>query len=378
MNPDMPDLILSVSDFVGVLNQTLEFAYPNVVIVGELANFRVNKNRWVYFDLKDEFASVKFFGTIYQLPGPLEDGLMLQVRGQPRLHQLYGFSVNVQTIQPVGEGSLRKAAALLEAKLRAEGLFEPARKRPVPYPPATIGLVASSESAAYADFMKIINARWGGIEVQLADVLVQGEQAPAQIVRAIEYFNAHAQPPEVLVLTRGGGSAEDLAAFSTEQVTRAVAASRIPTVVAIGHEVDLSLAELAADQRASTPSNAAELLVPDKTHEKQALINTKASLQQALSGHVALAAQHLKTYKQQLGEQLARLLLQEQNNLSVKKQLLQALNPERILDQGYALVKQGEHYLGPKAQLKVGQAIQIILRNQEVGATIQSVTKRSK
>ena len=123
-------IILGVSDFVALLNQTLEFAYPNVVIVGELANFRISKSKWVYFDLKDEFSSVKFFGSVYHLPGPLEDGLMLQVRGAPRLHTQYGFSVNIQSIQTVGEGSLKRAAALLEAKLRTEGLFEPARKRP--------------------------------------------------------------------------------------------------------------------------------------------------------------------------------------------------------------------------------------------------------
>src|SRR4051812_36116481 len=105
----MTDVVLSVSDFVGALNQTLEYAYPNVVIVGELANFKISKNRWIYFDLKDQAASVRFFGTVYHLPGPLEDGMMLQVRGNPRLHPQFGFSVTVVNIQPVGEGSLKKA-----------------------------------------------------------------------------------------------------------------------------------------------------------------------------------------------------------------------------------------------------------------------------
>src|SRR5271154_1225381 len=108
---------LSVSDFVASLNQTLDFAYPSVVIVGELANFRVSKNRWLYFDLKDDSSSVKFFGTVYNLPGPLEDGMLLKVRGQPRLHNLYGFSVNILSLQPAGEGSIRRAADLLQAKL---------------------------------------------------------------------------------------------------------------------------------------------------------------------------------------------------------------------------------------------------------------------
>ena len=120
------------------------------------------------------------------------------------------------------------------------------------------------QSAAYADFTKVLAARWGGLSIEVIDVQVQGEPAPRQITAAVDYFNSQAEPPEVLILIRGGGSAEDLAAFSTEQVTRAVAASRVPTLVAIGHEVDVSLAELAADMRASTPSNAAELLVPDR------------------------------------------------------------------------------------------------------------------
>lgn len=370
------EIVLSVSDFVGLLNQTLEIAYPNVVIVGELANFRISKNRWVYFDLKDEYSSVKFFGTVYNLPGPLEDGMMLQIRGQPRLHQLYGFSVNIQTIQPVGEGSLRKAAALLEAKLRAEGLFDVERKRPLPYPPGSLGLITSGESAAYVDFTKILNARWGGIEVRLVDVQVQGEVAPLQIVKAIEYFNSHAQPPEVLVLTRGGGSAEDLAAFNTEQVTRAVAASRIPTIVAIGHEVDISMAELAADQRASTPSNAAELLVPDRTEQLQQLKATRQQLSQSLTSHVQVAREQIKHLKRQLLENTRSLLGQQADQLRLKKQLLEALNPERILQQGYALLKQGDKFVSPNTKLQLGQELTVVLLERELSATIKSIKER--
>ncbi|HZM63792.1 MAG TPA: exodeoxyribonuclease VII large subunit, partial [Candidatus Saccharimonadales bacterium] len=170
----MNDLTLTVSEFVALVNQTLEYAYPNVTITGELANFRVSKNRWVYFDLKDTESSIKCFGTVYQLPGPLEDGIMLAVKGAPRLHPLYGFSVNVLSMTPVGEGSIKKAAALLQAKLTAEGLFDAERKRPLPHPPYSIGLITSAESAAYRDFMKILNARWGGVTVTLADVQVQG------------------------------------------------------------------------------------------------------------------------------------------------------------------------------------------------------------
>jgi exodeoxyribonuclease VII large subunit len=168
----MEGVVLSPVDFVALLNQTLEFAYPTVTIEGELSNFRISKNRWVYFDLQDDAASVKFFGTVYMLPGPLEDGLKLRVVGSPRLHPRFGFSINILSMAPVGEGSIKKAADLLAAKLEAEGLFDPARKRLLPPAPKTIGLITAAASAAYADFIKILNERWGGIEILLADVYV--------------------------------------------------------------------------------------------------------------------------------------------------------------------------------------------------------------
>lgn len=370
---NMEDTIFSVSDFVGVFNQTLEYAYPTVLIAGELANFRVSKNKWVYFDLKDEFSSVKFFGTVYQLPGPLEDGLMLQVRGVPRLHNQFGFSVNVQSMQPVGEGSLKKAAALLQAKLTAEGLFDPSRKRPIPYPPRRIGLIASSESAAYHDFIKIINARWGGVEIQLYDVQVQGEVAPAQIVAAVDHFNSHASAVDVLVVTRGGGSAEDLAAFSTEQVTRAVAGSRIPTLVAVGHEVDISLAELAADQRASTPSNAAELLVPDRTAETARVAQAQKRLSDMLSAQVSQKQQYLKARVDSLHAQIQYLLQDVSRYLAQRTQLLLALSPEAALKRGYAILTIEQKAVTSITQLRQGQDIQLRLSDGTASATIEEV-----
>jgi len=366
---DLP--ILGVSDFVAVFNQTLEFVYPSVIIVGELSSFRISKNKWLYFDLKDETASVKFFGSVYALPGPLEDGLMLQVRGAPRLHPQFGFNINVQSIQPVGEGSLKRAAALLEAKLRAEGLFNPARKRVLPYPPSKIGLVASGESAAYADFIKIMNARWGGVEINLADVQVQGESAPDQIVAGIQYFNQSAQPPEVLVITRGGGGAEDLASFNTEQVTRVVAASRIPTMVAIGHEVDISLAELAADQRASTPSNAAELLVPDKITEQKRLKNVRIQMGQHLSGLVADWQANLITSAVELEHVISQYLQRYTDELSAKRNILAALNPEAILRRGYAIVRKGGVLVRTTNQIKKSELIDIKLHDGNFNARVE-------
>jgi exodeoxyribonuclease VII large subunit len=373
----MPDAF-SVSEFVAVLNQTLEYAYPNVVVSGEIANFRVSKNRWVYFDLKDEQASVRFFGTVYQLPAPLEDGMVVAVRGVPRLHPLYGFSVTVQTIQPVGEGSIKKAAKLLEAKLAAEGLFDPERKRSLPYPPGHIGLVTSGESAAYRDFIKILNARWGGLQITLIDVQVQGDASPAQVVRAIEQFNQMATPPEVIVITRGGGSADDLQAFSTEHVTRAVAASRIPTVVAIGHEVDISLAELAADQRASTPSNAAELLVPDRKAMAKVLQAHRERLSHFADRVVHDARRELNLERDTLHDSVTQLIVQARERLVLRRQLVSAFNPQSALERGYALLKKDKAIVRGGADVAVNDQLTIQLHDAELTATVKRITMNTE
>jgi exodeoxyribonuclease VII large subunit len=364
---------VAVSELVALVNQTFEFAYPEITVVGELANLRVSKNKWLYFDLKDEASSVKFFGTVYMLPGPLEDGMLLRVRAAPRLHNLYGFSMNVQSIQPAGEGSIKKAAELLQAKLMAEGLFDPVRKRSLPYPPRRIGLITSRQSAAYADFIKILRARWSGLQVELVDVQVQGEPAPGQIVGAIERFNAQAEPPEVLVVIRGGGSAEDLAAFSTESVTRAVAASRVPTLVAIGHEIDLSLAELAADQRASTPSNAAELLVPDKQVVLRQLAGQREQLGRALGQILAEQRNDLQVASGQLYDAMQNLLSEIHHNIQLKQQLLEAYNPSAALQRGYAILRGEQGLLTRVSQLSKGQAVVINLQDGSASATVTEV-----
>ena len=373
MLSDSSELTVSVSEFVALLNQTLDFAYPSLVITGELANLRVSKNRWVYFDLKDDEASVKFFGTIYQLPGPLEDGMMLKVRGSPRLHPLYGFSVTVQTIQPAGEGTIRRAAELLQRKLTLEGLFAPERKRPLVYPPRRIGLITSNKSAAYADFIKILAARWGGIEITLIDVQVQGEPAVGQIVGAIDQFNAQAEPPDVVVLIRGGGSADDLAAFSSEQVTRAVAASRAPTLVAIGHEIDVSLAELAADRRASTPSNAAELLVPDRSAILAQLKDYALQLRRDVQTSATRSRQQLGQYKTDLALQVDQLIKTEIQRLAGQHQLLRVLNPTAILRRGYAIIRVEGRVARRAVDLKPGVIVGIQLADAIAEATVSNI-----
>ena len=256
------------------------------------------------------------------------------------MHPQYGFSVTAQSINATGSGSIKRLNQLLQAKLEKEGLFAPERKRPLPYPPRRIGLITSMQSAAFADFTKILADRWSGISIDCFDVLVQGDSAPADIIRALEYFSALATPPEVVVLIRGGGSPEDLAAFSNEQVTRAVAASRVPTLVAIGHEIDISLAELAADMRASTPSNAAELLVPDKKSVLQSL----GRLPDEMGRLVELKIKQQTAFISEKEERLPLLVDAKfkhfSQSLAEYERLLSALSPKNILKRGYSIVRQ--------------------------------------
>jgi exodeoxyribonuclease VII large subunit len=239
-------------------------------------------------------------------------------------------------------------------------------------------LIASVESAAYSDFVKVLGERWGGLEISLMDVQVQGEVATEQIVQAIESFNQQANPPEVLVITRGGGAAEDLQAFSTEQVTRAVAASRIPTLVAIGHERDISLAELAADQRASTPSNAAELLVPDKSYVLRQLQTTSEQLEQAAEQKLADARSLLAQNKSNLLVNIERAFTYRNERLIAQARLLMALDPELALARGFTLVRKQGRVLRKVSSLAEGDIVEITFSDGAATAGIQSVAQRTR
>ncbi len=367
----MQELIFTPTDFVAAFNQTLETAYPVVVIEGELANFRVSRGRWVYFDIKDELASIKFFGSIYQLPGPLEDGLKLRVVGTPRLHPQYGFSLTFSSIQPVGEGAIKKAADLLRAKLEAEGLFAPERKRPLPELPKRIGLITAGASAAAADFIKILNGRWGGVEILLADVLVQGAEAPPQIVAALDYFEQLSPLVDVVVLTRGGGSAEDLAVFNDERVVRAVTGSRTPTLVAIGHEVDISLAELAADLRAGTPTNAAQIVVPDREAVIVQHKDLKSNLQKILFTNIRWVVNSSENDRKYLEGQMFLLLDQTKLKVEATRKLIGVFDPAAALRRGYAIVKKGGAHISSVKQVSTGDRLAVTLADGKIKATAE-------
>lgn len=358
----MEKTVLSVSDALALVNQTLEYAFPVLVIEGEVSSFKTNQNKYVFFDVKDENASLGCFMTIWQLRMPVEDGMKVRVVAQPKLTQWGKFSLTVREILPVGEGSLKRSFEMLKAKLEKEGLFDPVRKRTLPQLPHKIGLIASVESAGYVDFLTILSARWGGMEIDVAHVQVQGASAPGQIIRAIEHFNGMSEPPEVLVIVRGGGSAEDLAVFNDEPLTRAVAASRVPTLVGIGHEVDTSLVDLVADRRAATPSNAAQLLVPDRRELLGELGQKGEQLTDRLTDRITLIRDEVNDFPTRSIERITYQTELLRRSLTQQKRLLEQLSPKAVMQRGYALIRseKGELIRGVNAdKVKKGDLLQI-------------------
>jgi exodeoxyribonuclease VII large subunit len=364
------DLVMSPSEFVDVFNQTIDYAYPRIIIEGEISSFKVAKNRWLYFDIKDDTATIRCFGTVYMLPGPLENGMMVQIVCTPRLHPQFNFSLQIQSIVPTGAGAIARAAELLYKKLESEGIFAPERKRSLPYAPERIALVTSAESAAYADFVKITRTRWPLLRIDVYSTLVQGLEAPTQIVSAIESANQSGTAYEALVLIRGGGSAEDLSAFSDERVVRSIAASRVPTLVAIGHEIDESLAELTADARASTPSNAAELLTPDVAEEWLTLESRRSYLASVLTRVSYEAQQFVREYRSQLTAVIKHAVTIERLRLGAIHDRLVLLDPREVLKRGYALVSKSGVVVANITKLSVGDEVAILMKDGETKARI--------
>ena len=343
--------IFGVSDFLASINQTLEYAYPTVAVVGEVSSFKVNQGKYVFFDLKDESGSVGCFMTVWQLRTPIEDGMKIVVTANPKVTQWGKFSLTVQSLKPVGEGALRKSFELLKKKLESEGLFDPARKRRLPTIPHRVAVISSTQAAGYGDFIKILDERWGGLEIEVAHTQVQGEGAADQMIRAIRYFNEQAVLADVLVLIRGGGSADDLSAYNDEQLVREIASSRIPTLVGVGHEVDVSLADMVADVRAATPSNAAQLLVPDRQDIVAGVwrqVRSMASLsERAIDRYAADDRQHLG----RVLEQLSRLTSQQLEAVRQTSATLRAYDPRRALERGYALLR-GDPTVGAEVTIE--------------------------
>lgn len=349
--PQPHEVIYSVSDFIATSNDIFEKSFPSVLIEGEISSFKVNQNKFVFFDLKDEESVLGCFMTVWQLRFPLEDGMKVIAQVKPKLTNWGKFSLTVEKITPKGEGSLKKSFEILKEKLTREGLFDENRKRRIPQDLQKVAVISSTQAAGYADFIKIINERWGGLKIVVAHTQVQGMPASDQIIRAIDFLNSQSELPDVIAIIRGGGSADDLAVFNDEKLVRAVANSRVPIITGIGHEIDQSLCDLAADFAASTPSNVAQILTPNKFDEMRFLRSKILHTSDLLLSKIAELKKANREKNQEIRDRILRNILDQKREIQAKKRILESYNPQNILAKGYALIS-GEIATGKEITIK--------------------------
>ena len=349
--PQPHEVIYSVSDFIATSNDIFEKSFPSVLIEGEISSFKVNQNKFVFFDLKDEESVLGCFMTVWQLRFPLEDGMKVIAQVKPKLTNWGKFSLTVEKITPKGEGSLKKSLEILKEKLTREGLFDENRKRRIPQDLQKVAVISSTQAAGYADFIKIINERWGGLKIIVAHTQVQGMAASDQIIRAIDFLNSQSELPDVIAIIRGGGSADDLAVFNDEKLVRAVANSRVPIITGIGHEIDQSLCDLAADFVASTPSNVAQILTPNKFDEMRFLRSKILRTNDLLLSKIAELKKINREKNQEIRDRILQNILDQKREIQAKKRILESYNPQNILAKGYALIS-GEIAIGKEITIK--------------------------
>ena len=372
----------------------------SVAVRGEISNYKMYPSGHHYFTLKDENAALKcvmFKGNALRLRFRPENGMKVIAMGKvsvfPRdgAYQLYCTAMAMD-----GVGDLYAAFEQLKKKLTAQGLFDPEHKKPLPKYPGTIGIITSSAGAAVHDMLRILRKRYPLSRVRLLPVRVQGVEAPGEIAAAIGYAN-HFELADLLIVGRGGGSIEDLWAFNDERVAHAIYESRIPVISAVGHEPDVTISDFVADLRAATPSNAAELAVPDQDALRQTLDSMNTAMAAALNRQLKSARQHLDAlsaspalrsptgYLEQRRKNLelliSRMTAAQNNQISRKHQRyialtakLDAMSPLKVLTRGYAMAQtENGQVLKSVKQVQPGERITVSLGDGSLGATVMDV-----
>jgi exodeoxyribonuclease VII large subunit len=350
---------------------------PSLWIEGEVTEFR-RQPGWqsVFFTLKDpqDGACLPVSmprGRFDGLRLDLTDGMTVHVFGRPEVYEARGvFQLRALSIEPLGLGAILAGLERLKRKLAAEGLFAPERKRPLPVLPRRIGLLTGNEAAAKRDFVTAVQGRFPAANLLVAQTYVQGQAAPAAIATTLQ---ALAREPgvDVIVLTRGGGSFEDLLPFSDERVVRAVAGCSVPVVSAVGHEQDTPLCDHAADVRASTPTAAARLVVPDERELRERLDTARAALARGAATTVERARSSLVRDWERLSRAPALLVERKRAGLEALAGRLQALSPQKTLARGYAIVRTDNGIVRSSAELTVGKRVEVELAEGGFGGRVE-------
>jgi exodeoxyribonuclease VII large subunit len=356
--------VLSVTELTRLIKGTLESAFPSVWVCGEVAEVTQPSSGHIYFTLRDDNAQIRaviWRNMASRLRFALEEGLQVVCHGELDVYLARGsYQLSVRHLEPVGVGSWQLALRQLYQRLAAEGLFDERRKRPLPDFPQRIALVTSPTGAVVHDFLQIARRRFRGVHILIVPTRVQGEGAAEEIVAALAQAQRVRPPLDVLVVARGGGSVEDLACFNEENVVRAIARSRIPVVSAVGHGIDQTLADMAADLHAATPSEAAERVIPSAADLRQHLENLQRRMQTLLRSRVSAARKFLdqlasarvlvrpETWLAERARRLDELHLRAtqaigrhaeaaRHRVGALAARLEALSPLAVLQRGYSL-----------------------------------------
>lgn len=394
--------VLSVSELNGIIKSLIdnEPILGRVAVRGELSNYKIYPSGHHYFTLKGSESSLRcvmFRSSADKLRFRPENGMSVTASGRISVFPRDGaYQLYCTGLMPEGAGDLQVAFEQLKAKLQAEGLFDAGHKKPLPRFPKRIAIITSSAGAAVHDMVRILGHRWPMTKVLLLPVRVQGTEAPAEIAGAIRYANEF-NVADVIITGRGGGSIEDLWAFNDERVARAIYASKLPVISAVGHEPDVTISDYVADRRASTPSNAAEIAVPDWREIEESLRNYSVRMDQAMLRRIKLLRERVEALGQkrtltdpgvyiderrmELDRRRDKLISAAERTVAAKKQAfigsaaaLDAMSPLRVLGRGYAAaIKPDGSTVKTVSELKTGDKIRVRFADGSAGCTVDSI-----
>lgn len=404
-DPEHADIrVYTISELNGMVRELLEGSFPAIWVEGEISNFRKYPSGHLYFTLKDagaELPAVMFQGRAATLAFTPEDGQQVLALGTVTVYEVKGkYQLSVHEMRPAGLGKLQLAFEQLKEKLQREGLFDPAHKRPVPAFPQRLGVITSAQGAVIQDILNILSRRYPALEILLFPVKVQGEGAAQEIAQAIKAANRFSRAVEkidTLIVGRGGGSLEDLWAFNEEIVARAIYASEVPVISAVGHEIDFTIADFVADLRAPTPSAAAELAVPLRDDLLAQIRQMMRQLVRAQRSHLEAQSSRLQTLQQSyalrrplrqlsdsqqmldgLSARLARAFRvawqRQRERLHTLMARLEAANPATVLRRGFSIVENAVgQTISAADRVKPGDRVRVRLHRGALNCEVKTV-----
>lgn len=376
-----PEEALTIAQLTTAAKEVLEGAFPPVWIKGEVGNFTAHRNGHWYFSLRDataQLSCVVWSRDVRRIPAPPDDGMQVMAHGQLSVYAARGqMQFMVRALEAEGEGLWRKAFEKAKAALEKDGLLDPARKRPLPRFPGRVAVITSPDGAALHDIISVIQRRNAGVEIIIVPAAVQGDAAPESLVAALDRV-ARWRGADVVIIGRGGGSREDLWAFNDERVARAIAACPVPTISAVGHEVDFTIADLVADHRAATPSAAGETAVPVLADIVAGIHALGDAMRAATEIRVREAKRILRQHSRDLAVRAQRAAERRRARLQELAARLETLSPLATLARGYAVALDERGGALPSAALFApGMRFAIELRDGRVRATAGDTVVRA-